>query len=119
MNVYLITLIATTCNIGTILCIKKCKQALGAGASVFPWLLGIAVSILATQYLLLWADVKGASLGLAVSVVIVSVMIAAAFTDIHPETGRLAFLSVKTMPIASLVGYGLAVLGVLLVGWSQ
>ena len=77
------------------------------------------MSILATQFLLLWADVKGASLGLVVSVVIALVMISAAFVGVERETGRLVLVSVKGMPLLEVVGYGLAVAGVLLVGISQ
>ena len=41
MNIYLLTLIATVCNVGTIACIKKCKHAIGVGGSVLPWVAGI------------------------------------------------------------------------------
>lgn len=119
MKVALLTLIAAACNVGTIVCIKKCKHALADGGPAMVWALGIAVTILATQFLLLWADVKGASLGLAVSVIIVSVMIAAVFMGIDESTGRLVFVSLKQIPAMETAGYLLAVIGVLLVGISQ
>lgn len=119
MNIVLLTLIATLCNVGTIACIKKCKHAISVGQPVFVWVAGIAVSILATQFLLLWADVKGASLGLVVSVVIALVMITAAFVSVDGESGRLVLVSLKGVAKLEVVGYGLAVAGVLLVGVSQ
>lgn len=119
MNIVLLTLIATLCNVGTIACIKKCKHAISAGQPVIIWVAGIAVSILATQFLLLWADVKGASLGLVVSVVIALVMITAAFVSVDGESGRLILVSMKGVPMLEVVGYCLAVAGVLLVGISQ
>lgn len=119
MNVVVLTLIATLSNVGTIACIKKCKYALLNGGAAIPWMGGIIVTILATQFLLLWADVKGASLGLAVSFVIVSVMIASALFDIDKESGRFFVQHPGQLPLLAMAGYGLAVAGVLLVGLSQ
>ncbi len=118
MNTYLLTVIAAACNVGTIICIKKCKFGVLNGLPVSVWMLGIAATILATQFLLLRADIKGASLGLVVSVVIASVMVAAAFIGLDEETGKLA-LTLKHLAPLEIAGYALAVLGVLLVGVSQ
>jgi hypothetical protein len=119
MNIYLLTLIAAASNVGTVICIKKCKFVVLSGNPMVFWLLGIAASIVCTQFLLLWADVKGASLGLAVAFVVVFVMVTAAFLDTEPETGRLILISLKGVPMLQIVGYALAVLGVLFIGISQ
>ncbi|VGO14251.1 hypothetical protein PDESU_02810 [Pontiella desulfatans] len=119
MNNVMLTLVAAACNVGTIACIKKCKYAVAGGQSALYWVLGIAGTILATQYLVLWADIKGASLGLAISFVIVSVMIAAAIMGVDGESGRLIVLPLKHIPVLESTGYVLAVVGVLLVGVSQ
>ena len=115
----MLTIIAASCNVGTIACIKKCKHAVATGQPMAAWILGIAVTILATQFLLLRADIKGASLGLVLAVIIVSVMIAAAFMGVDGETGRLTFISFKQIPTMEIGGYLLAIIGVLLVGTSQ
>lgn len=119
MNVVFLTLVAAACNVGTIACIKKCKHAVASGQPWAAWILGISITILATQFLLLWADIKGASLGLVVSFVIASVMIAAALMGVDGESGRLQINSLRHLPVLEAVGYGVAVLGVLLVGLSQ
>jgi hypothetical protein len=119
MNIVMLTLIAALCNVGTIACIRKCKHAVAGDEPAAVWILGIVVTILATQFLLLRADIKGASLGLAVSFVIASVMIAAAFMGIDESTGCLVFISPRGMPFLETAGYLLAVAGVLLVGVSQ
>lgn len=117
MNIYLLTLIATASNVGTIICIKKCKFAVLNGLPVVLWMLGISITILITQFLLLRADIRGASLGLVISFVIAFVMITAAFIGID-ETGKMA-LSLKDLAPLEIGGYVLAILGVLLVGVSQ
>ncbi|VGO23033.1 hypothetical protein [Pontiella sulfatireligans] len=118
-NNILLTLIAAVCNVGTIACIKKCKHAVANSQPMVVWMLGIAITILATQFLVLRADIKGASLGLAVSFIIAFVMIGAAIMGVDEESGRLTVVSLKTIPLLETVGYGCAVFGVMLVGISQ
>ncbi|MDF7826735.1 hypothetical protein P4B35_22095 [Pontiellaceae bacterium B12227] len=118
MNIYLLTLIATVSNVGTIICIKKCKFALLNELPAIAWMIGIAGSILVTQFLLLWADVKGASLGLVISVVIALVMITAAFIGIDAVSGKMG-LMLKHMAPLEIGGYMLAILGIFLIGISQ
>ncbi|MEI6892490.1 MAG: hypothetical protein V5783_09995 [Pontiella sp.] len=118
MNVYLLTLIATVSNIGTIICLKKCKFAVLNELPVAAWMFGIALTIVVTQFLLLWSDVKGASLGLVISIVIAAVMITAAFVTADELTGRLS-LTLKHLAPLEIGGYALAILGVFLVGLSQ
>jgi hypothetical protein len=118
MNGIAIILAAVLCNMGTIACIKKCRHVLSVGDPAWLWLLGIAVTVVTTQYLLLWADLKGISLGLAISSVIVCVMITAALLDTDTE-GRLVIVSLKTISAVALAGYLLAVAGILLVGVAE
>ena len=118
MNIIMITLLAAFSNVLTVVCIKKCKFAVLSEGPMVLWLLGIAVTIVLTQFLLLWADVKGASLGLAIAFIVTFVMISAAFLDVDKD-GRLIMISLKGVPILQVAGYGLAVLGVLVVGISQ
>lgn len=119
MNSPLLALVAAVCNVGTIACIKMCKHAAANGPPMAVWILGIAVAILATQFLLLRADIKGASLGRVVSAVIASVMVAAPFMGIDDATGHLPFVLLKEMPLMETGGYVPAVIGVLLFCVSQ
>ncbi len=118
MNIYLLTLIATASNVGTIICIKKCKFSVLNELPVIAGMIGIAVTILIAQFLLLWSDVKGASLGLVISVVIALVMITAALIGIDDVSGKMV-LTLKHMAPLEIAGYALAILGVFLVGISQ
>jgi hypothetical protein len=114
MSPIVILLIATACNVGTILCIKGCVLAHEKNGSMVPWLIGIAVSILATQFLLLWTNLRGTPLGPMLAALIVAVMFAAAFVDLNPA-GKLILVAPSSLPKLQIAGYGLAILGVVLI----
>lgn len=119
MKEWLIVLPAAISNIGTVICLKKAKFALLNGEPVAAWLAGIALTIVAAQYLMCWADVRGTSLGLVMSGIIVLVMLSAALIDVEAPDGVLRLLPPSGLPVVESVGYGLAVTGIFLVGFSK
>ncbi|VGO19126.1 hypothetical protein [Pontiella sulfatireligans] len=119
MKIFLIVLVAAISNIGTVLCLKKAKFALVSGCPATGWLAGIALTIVTTQYLMCWADVWGASLGFVMSFIIVLVMLSAVLVNVQVPSGRLELLSPAGLPVLESIGYGLAVVGIFLVGISK
>lgn len=116
---WLIVLPAAISNIGTVLCLKKAKFAVVNGDPVVGWLAGVALTIVVAQFLMCWADVRGASLGLVMSGIIVLVMLTAVLIDVQGPGGALTLLSPSGLPILESSGYGLAVAGIFMVGISK
>jgi multidrug transporter EmrE-like cation transporter len=93
--------LATVCNIASMICLK-----LSAGFTRGWPVLGVAVFILTTQWLIAAALARGGQFGLAVAGVIVATMVGAAIVGPvlgDPKPGAWQYL-----------GYGLAIVGVTL-----
>ncbi|MDZ8120201.1 hypothetical protein [Pontiella agarivorans] len=119
MKNVLIVLLAAFTNVGTVICLKKAKFALVHALPSAGWIAGIALTIVTAQYLMCWADVRGASLGLIMSCIIVLVMLSAVLMQARAPSGKITLLSPTELPPLEGIGYGLTVTGIFIVGISR
>lgn len=106
LKVLLILAFAALCNLVTVVCLKESR------GMTSPWpTLGVVVSILATQWLIAVAMAQGGQVGFALTAVVVVVMVGA---------GVIGWVGyAEKLSTWEIVGYAIAVGGVLLAGIAK